>query len=338
MSYTVTFENYSKSFSVDKDELILDAAVRQGINFPYTCSKGFCGACKGELLSGDIEYKKDPKKLEKLDSSEKTDITTLFCSCVAKSDLHIDIEIIDELEGIDVDTYPAKIIDLTTLAPDVLLIKLKIPENIKMNFIPGQYIDILMDDGKKRSFSLANAVYDNELLQLHIRLVEDGYLTPQLFKDYKVGDILRIDGPHGAFFYKKGKNKPLIFIAGGTGFAPVKSIVEQLIHDNSSLPINIYWGARDSIDLYLSELADSWDKSNTNIKFIPVLSQCSDDNWSGKKGYVHQTVCDDFKSLAEYDIYACGPPIMIESAQTAFKEKGLKLDNFYYDSFDYAED
>jgi len=337
MSYTVTFQNYSKSFMVEENELILDAAIRQGINFPYTCTKGFCGACKGELLSGEIEYVKEPKKLERLAESEKTELTSLFCSCIAKSNLLIDIKIIDELENITVDNYPVKIVELLKLAPDVLMIKLKIPENRVFNFLPGQYIDILLENEKRRSFSLANSLVNNQYLELHIRLVENGYFTPDLFKNYNQGDILRIEGPHGAFFHKKN-NRPMIFIAGGTGFAPVKSIVEQLINDNNNLPIFIYWGVRDIVDLYLPELPQLWANVHHNISYQAVLSQNTDSHWLGKTGYVHEALLKDFDSFDKYDVYASGPPAMIEAIKSELLKKGLNLDNFYFDSFDYAEE
>jgi len=233
---------------------------------------------------------------------------------------------------------PCRIQSMQKAADDVMILTLKLPAEEGLQFLPGQYIDILLEDGKKRSFSLANPPHNDEYLDLHIRHVTGGLFTDQLFSTSKVMDILRIEGPHGSFFYREATERPLIFVAGGTGFAPIKSIIEHLIAEKMSLPIYLYWGVRTQADLYMDDLAKQWQADFPNIHYIPVLSEAENDQqWSGKTGFVHQSVCDDFSDLCEYDIYACGPPIMTSSAEKAFKQKGLGKDNFFSDSFDYAE-
>ncbi|MFK5985419.1 MAG: CDP-6-deoxy-delta-3,4-glucoseen reductase [Pseudomonadota bacterium] len=335
MSFKVTIHSNQISFQVEANENIIDAALNQGINLPYGCRNGFCGACKGEVLSGQISYPEQPKSLS---DEEMEQNIAFFCSCVAESDLEIDIEIIEEVSSIEIKTMPCRIHSLEKISSDVMFMSLKLPAEERLQFLPGQYIDILLVDGKRRSFSLANPPHKDEFLELHLRHVPGGIFTDQVFSSMKEMDILRIEGPHGSFFFKEQSQRPMIFMAGGTGFAPIKAIVEHLIAEKIDRPVYIYWGARNQPDLYMDQLAKQWQLDYPNISYIPVLSDAENDHhWEGKKGFVHQVICDDFDDLSAYDVYACGPPIMISSAQTAFKDKNMDEEHFYFDSFDYAE-
>jgi len=335
MSFKVTIHSNQSSFDANSDETILDAALNHGINLPYGCRSGFCGECKGKIISGEVSYQEQPASLTIEDQEQGY---AYLCSCHAESDIEVDIDLVVEASSIEIKTMPCRIQSMKKAADDVMILSLKLPTEESLQFLPGQYIDILLENGKKRSFSLANPPHNDEFLDLHIRHVPGGTFTDQLFSTSKEMDILRIEGPHGSFFYREATERPLIFVAGGTGFAPIKSIIEHLIEEKMTLPIYLYWGVRTMADLYMADLAKQWQADFPNIHYIPVLSEAKNDQlWEGRTGFVHQSVCDDFSDLSEYDIYACGPPIMTSSAEKAFKQQGIGKDHFFSDSFDYAE-
>jgi len=334
MSHQINVNHTTVNFEVEDGESVLEAAIRQGINLPYRCRNGACGACKGKITQGQVKYIKEPRKLT---DDEKTNGMALFCSCTPESDLDIDIQIIDDLSELEIKIYPCRIQKMYKMADDVMYLGLKIPNTERMQFLPGQYIDILLPDGRKRSFSLANAPHHDELLELHIRHVEGGYFTTNVFNTMQQMDLMRIEGPHGNFYFREKSTRPVIMMAGGTGFAPVKSIVEHVIAEKFSLPVYIYWGAREKQDLYQAELAEQWSKEVANISFIPVLSRAENSKWEGRTGYVHDAICEDFETLIDYDVYACGPPAMVTAGEQAFKQKNLPQGHYYFDSFDFAE-
>jgi CDP-4-dehydro-6-deoxyglucose reductase len=223
------------------------------------------------------------------------------------------------------------------LAPDVIDMHLRLPANERLQFLAGQYIDILLKDGKKRSFSLANAPHDDALLQLHIRHVPGGLFTDQVFSTMKVRDILRFNGPHGSFYLREDSKKPMIFLAGGTGFAPIKALVEHAIAENCTRPIHIYWGAKARVDLYMPDLPEQWAAAHANIEFVPVLAEpAADDAWTGRTGLVHQSVTVDHQNLSDFQVYACGSPGMIDAAKRDFLAAGLPEEEFFADAFTFS--
>ena len=334
MRHRVQIKPSEHQFYVETNETVLDAALRQGINLRYGCRNGACGACKGKLLTGDIYYDNDPIALT--DDDQEQDLV-LFCSALADSELVIEVEEVELDSAIEIKTLPCRVHEMERVADDVMQIFIKLPASERLQFLPGQYIDILLEDGRHRSFSLANAPHDDEFLELHIRLVENGLFTPKVFNSMQNKDLLRIEGPHGSFFFHEDSNKDILLMAGGTGFAPIKGIIEHLISEQVTRHIYIYWGVRTEADLYMSELAEKWAAEQTNIQFVPVLSD-ADDSWSGRTGYVHEAVLADFDDLSAFDIYTCGPPAMIKSAEQSFLEKGMNKKQFFYDSFDFAND
>ena len=194
-----------------------------------------------------------------------------------------------------------------------------------------------MKDGRKRSFSLANAPHDDAVLQLHIRHVPGGAFTEQVFSTMKLRDILRFNGPHGSFYLREDSAKPMILLAGGTGFAPIKAIVEHAIAENCQRPMFIYWGAKAKVDLYQNVLPEKWAAEHGHIRYVPVLSEpAADDAWAGRSGLVHQAVLADFPDLAGYQVYACGAPVMIEAAKRDFMGQGLPEDEFFADAFTFS--
>ncbi len=335
MSYQVTVQPSGKQFSAEADETLLDAALRQGLTLPYGCKDGACGACKGKVLSGHVDHGK--AQAHALKDDEKTAGQTLYCCAKAQSDLVIECKQVSSAGDIPVKTLPSRIEKLEKLAPDVIELHLRLPASERLQFWAGQYIDILLKDGKKRSYSLANAPHDDALLQLHIRHVPGGLFTDQVFSTTKVRDILRFNGPHGTFYLREDSKKPMILLAGGTGFAPIKAIVEHAIAEKCERPMFIYWGAKARVDLYQNAPPEQWAAEHDNIKYVPVLSEpATSDEWAGRTGFVHQAVLADFADLSAYQVYACGAPVMIEAAKRDFMAQGLPEEEFFADAFTFS--
>lgn len=335
MRYQVTVQPSGRQFTAEADETLLDAALRQGLTMPYGCKDGACGACKGHVQSGLVDHGK--AQTHALTDTEKAAGMALYCCAKAQSDLSIECRQITSANQIPAKTLPSRIEKLEKLAPDVIELHLRLPASERLQFLAGQYIDILLKDGKKRSFSLANAPHDDALLQLHIRHVPGGLFTDQVFSTVKVRDILRFNGPHGSFYLREDSPKPMILIAGGTGFAPIKAIVEHAIAENCQRPMSIYWGARAKVDLYQNALPEKWAAGQANIRYVPVLSEpAGSDAWTGRTGLVHQAVLADFPELSGYQVYACGAPAMIEAAKRDFMAQGLPEEEFFADAFTFS--
>ncbi len=335
MSHQISVTPSGHKFAAETDETILEAALRQGLTMPYGCRDGACGSCKGKVLSGTVDHGKS--QAHALTDAEKAEGLTLFCCAKAQSDLTLECRQVAAATDIPVKTLPSRIEKMERLAPDVIDMHLRLPANERLQFLAGQYIDILLKDGKKRSFSLANAPHDDALLQLHIRHVPGGLFTDQAFSTMKVRDILRFNGPHGTFYLREDSKKPMIFLAGGTGFAPIKALVEHAIAEQCARPIYIYWGAKARVDLYMPDLPEQWATAHSNIKFVPVLSEpAADDAWTGRTGLVHQSVTVDHQNLSNFQVYACGSPGMIEAAKRDFLAVGLPEEEFFADAFTFS--
>jgi len=335
MSYQITVQPSGRAFTAEIGETLLDAALRQGLTLPYGCKDGACGACKGKVVSGSVEHgKAQPHALK---DDEKAAGLALYCCASAQSDLVIECKQLGSASDIPVKTLPSRIEKLEKLAPDVIEIHLRLPANERLQFWAGQYIDILLKGGKKRSYSLANAPHDDAVLQLHIRHVPGGLFTEQVFSTLKVRDILRFNGPHGTFYLREDSNKPMILLAGGTGFAPIKAIVEHAIAEDCQRPMFIYWGAKACVDLYQNALPEKWAAEHANITYLPVLSEpAASDEWSGRTGFVHQAVLADFPDLSGYQVYACGAPVMIDAAKRDFMAQGMPEEEFFADAFTFS--
>ncbi len=335
MSYQVTLKPSEHHFTVEENEFILDAALRQGIAFPFQCKTGSCATCLGKVNSGEIHY---PEGLPlTVMEHEHEQGKAVFCVSVAKSDLELEVNEIDSSSDVQIKMLPARVNSLKRLADDVMEMTLKLPAAEKMHFYAGQYLEFIMRDKSRRAFSIANSPSNDEYLELHLRQVPDGVFTNHVFDSMKEKAMVRIEGPFGSFYIRDTSNRPLIMIAGGTGFAPIKSILEKLIEDGDTRPVKIYWGARAKADLYRDDLATQWANQYEHIEYVPVLSEPrAEDNWQGRTGFVHQAVVEDLPNIAEYDVYMAGPPVMINAAKEAFSGQGLPVDQLYSDSFEYA--
>lgn len=331
MPHQVTLQPSGRQFTALDDETVLEAALRENLALPYGCRNGACGTCKGKVLSGTVDY--GAHQAETLTDTEKARGLALFCTAKPTSDLVIEAKEIGAAQDIPVKTLPCRVEKMEKLAADVMALWLKLPSSERLQFLPGQYIDFMLKDGKRRSFSLANAPEEDALLELHIRHVPGGFFTDQVFGAMKVKDIVRINGPLGSFFLRES-DKPIVFLAGGTGFAPIKSILSHAFHHGGSRQMALYWGAKSLADLYLAALPAQWQSEHDNFSFIPVLSEPGQqDQWSGRTGLVHRAVLADFADLSGYEVYACGAPPMIEAAKREFMANGLPEAAFYSDSF-----
>jgi CDP-4-dehydro-6-deoxyglucose reductase len=335
MSYQVTIQPSGHKFQVATGDTILDAAISASFNLPYGCRNGACGACKGRILEGSVEH--GPHQSSTLIQAEKDKGLALFCCAIPQTDVVIECREVSTNNGIPRRIMPARVQKIERMADDVIALSLKLPSNERLQFLPGQYIEFLLKDGQRRAFSLANAPHDDELLELHVRHVPGGQFTEHVFTQMQEKAILRIEGPFGSFYLREESDKPIIFVAGGTGFAPIKAMVEHLMYVGSERKVLLYWGARAVKDLYLKALPQSWQEANKNIHFIPVLSEpIKTDGWQGRTGLVHQAVLDDIRDLSAYQVYCCGGPIMVDTARATFQVAGLPKDEFFADAFTYA--
>ena len=336
MSHQITVEPSGRQFAAEPGETILDAALRQGFTMPYGCKDGACGSCKGKVLAGSVDHGK--AQAHALKDEEKAAGLTLFCCARPQSDLTLECKQLTSGADIPVKTLPARIEKLERLAPDVIEMHLRLPAAERLQFLAGQYIDILLKDGRRRSFSLANAPHDDAFLQLHIRHVPGGVFTDQVFSTMKLRDILRFNGPHGGFYLREDSPKPMILLAGGTGFAPIKAIVEHAIAEQCQRPMVIYWGAKARADLYQNSLPERWAAEIPNIRYVPVLSEpAAVDQWNGRTGLVHHAVMADFPDLSGHQVYACGAPPMIDAARSDFVGTcKLPEEEFFADAFSYS--
>jgi CDP-4-dehydro-6-deoxyglucose reductase len=318
-------------FAVDEGESVLTAALRQDLVLPYGCRNGACGSCKGRIIAGEVDYGVYQKRA--LTDEEKARGLALFCQARPLTDLVVEARTIGAAKDIRVKTLPCRVQKMERAADDVMLIFLKLPANERLQFLAGQYIEFLLKDGSRRSFSMGNAPHDDELIQLHVRHVPGGQFTDHVFGKMKERDILRLEGPLGTFFLREDSAKPIVLVASGTGFAPIKSIIEHARRKGVTRPMTLYWGGRRPKDLYMNSLAESW--TGHNIRYIPVVSDAlPGDNWSGRTGFVHRAVMEDFPDLSRHQVYACGVPVMVEAAKRDFTQHcGLPEDEFFADSF-----
>ncbi len=330
MSFKTTILPSNHSFPVDENETILEAALEQGYALPYSCRNGACGVCKSKILQGSVDYGNAQAFV--LSEEEKGAGFALICCARPLSNLVIESHEVTTAQEILVKTLPCRVERMEKLTDDVMALYLKLPTNERLQFLSGQYIDILQKEGKPRSFSLANAPHADELLELHVRNITGGAFTHHVFNTMKVRDILRIKGPLGSFFLHEDSPRPIIFVASGTGFAPVKAIIEHALHIGFKREMHFYWGVRKQSDFYMLDKAREWEAQG--IRFTPVVS---DEPWNGRTGFVHQAVLDDFSDLSGFAVYACGAPVVVETAHREFtSQRGLPDDAFYSDAFTFV--
>ncbi|MGG7668996.1 CDP-6-deoxy-delta-3,4-glucoseen reductase [Yersinia sp. J1] len=323
MSLEIKLHPSGVIFTSDGTETILDAALENNINIEYSCKDGTCGACKAVVLSGEVEQGENTF----LSEEDIANGSILTCCSKAKSNVELDVHYYPELSHIKKKTYPCKVDNIEYLGEDIAILSLRLPPSANMEYLAGQYIDLIIN-GQRRSYSIANAPGGN--VELHIRKVANGLFSHIIFNELKPQQLLRIEGPQGTFFVRKN-NEPIIFLAGGTGFAPVKSMVEALISKNDQREMYIYWGMPTGNSFY-SDIAREWAIQYPNIHYVPVVSG-HDESWTGATGFVHQSVLNDIADLSLFNVYACGSLAMISAARADFIKNGLNENKFFSDAF-----
>jgi len=334
VNFTVTLQASGKHFDVAEDENVLDAARRAGLALPYSCLSGVCGSCKATLIAGECHYPHNPPSA--LNAAEVARHQVLLCQAVPRSDLLVAAREVASVGDMPRRVLALRLIEKQRLAPDVMRLVLQPPRAQVLNRLPGQYLDILLPGGRRRAFSIANAPHIGATIELHVRHVAGGDFTHHVFTDLDVGATLRAEGPLGTFVPREDSERPMIFVAGGTGFAPIKALIEHFLHLGTRRTMHLYWGARTPHDLYLRDLAQQWSASGA-LDFAPVISD-AEAGIGERIGLVHEAVLEDHADLSEFDIYMSGPPALIDAGRRSFVQAGLPEERLYYDSFDYAPD
>ena len=337
MTHFVTLQASGKRFPVEPDETVLDAARRAGLALPYSCLSGVCGSCKATLVAGECRYPRNPPSA--LNPAEVARHQVLLCQAVPASDVVVAAREVASVADIPRRVLALKVSVRERLAPDVMRLVLMPPRGQSLAYLAGQYLDVLLPGGRRRAFSIANAPHTGPQIELHIRHVAGGDFTHRVFTELETGDLLRIEGPLGTFVPREHSERPMLFVAGGTGFAPVKALIEHFLHLGTRRPITLYWGARAAEELYLHELPEQWAAATPTLRFVAVISDAERARGSGlRAGFVHEAVLEDHADLSAYDVYMSGPPALIDAGRRSFVDAGLPEDRLYYDSFDYAPD
>jgi CDP-4-dehydro-6-deoxyglucose reductase len=332
--HKVTVQPSGRAFEVQEGEAVLAAALRQDLVLPYGCRNGACGSCKAKIVEGRVDYGVYQKKA--LTDDERAQGKALLCQARPLSDLVVEARTISAAKDIQIKVLPCRVQRMDRLADDVIVLYLKLPANERLQFLAGQYVEFLLRDGSRRSFSMGNAPHDDELIHLHVRHLPGGQFTDHVFGKMKERDILRFEGPLGTFFLREDSQKPIVFVASGTGFAPIKSIIEHALHKGIARPMALYWGGRRPKDLYMNALPQQWATEHAQLfKYVPVISDAlPEDGWTGRTGFVHRAVMQDFPDLSGHQVYACGIPVMVDAARRDFTAQcRLPEDEFYADSF-----
>ena len=345
MEHTVRIEPHGRLLRVMADQPVLEAALAAGLNLPHSCKSGHCSSCRARLVAGEIRYPSG--RPAGISAAEERSGHILLCQARALSDLTVEARLVASVADVQIKTLPCRIAALAPLAPDVLQVMLRLPAVERLRFHAGQYLDVLLENGRRRSFSIASPPHDSDLLELHVRRVSGGGFTERLFgatdgaaggAPLAVGSLLRIEGPIGQFSYREGGG-PVLMVAGGTGFAPLKSMLRHVLETGSRRDIHLYWGARQRHDVYEEVRVLEWVRLNPQLKFSAVLSEpTASEAAHTRVGLVHEAVLADHRDLSRFEVYTAGPPAMIEAIRSSFPRHGLAAERLYFDSFDYAPD
>ena len=336
MSFCITLKPSERRFQADRDEPILNAAIREGIGLPYGCKDGACGSCKSRLLEGRVIHGAHQDKA--LSAAEEAAGLILTCCAAPQTDCVVEARSVPGAGEFPVLKMPGRVLSIQRPTPDVAILRVQLPANQSFQYRAGQYVEFLLRDGARRSYSMANAPHNlgtPPAIELHIRHLPGGKFTDQVFGAMKEKDIVRMEGPYGSFFLREDSAKPLVLLASGTGFAPIKALIERLREIGAQRPAVLYWGCRSRADLYCHDWAEAAAAELPWLRYVPVLSEPRpDDGWTGRTGLVHQAVMADWPDLSGHQVYACGLPIMVSSAWRDFTTRcGLPEDEFHADSF-----
>ncbi|WP_313146571.1 CDP-6-deoxy-delta-3,4-glucoseen reductase [Diaphorobacter nitroreducens] len=335
-AFQITVQPSGRAFEAQAGETILSAAIRGGVGMPYGCKDGACGSCKCKKLSGSVVHGEHQQKA--LSTEEEEAGFVLTCCAQPLTDVVLESRQVTDESAYPIKKLPVRVAALTRASHDVMQVRLQLPAADTFRYHAGQYIEFILRDGARRAYSMANAPHTQEGapgVELHIRHMPGGRFTDHVFNAMKEKEILRVEGPFGSFFLREDSDKPMVFLASGTGFAPIKALIEHMQHKGIMRPATLYWGGRRPADLYM----DGWIRERLaalpNLRYVPVVSDAlPEDGWAGRTGFVHQAVMEDIADLSGYQVYACGAPIVVDSARAAYSaERGLPPDEFYADAF-----
>jgi CDP-4-dehydro-6-deoxyglucose reductase len=332
-SFSITVQPSGRTFNAQTDESILAAGIRQGIGLPYGCKDGACGSCKCKLLSGQVRHTMHQSKA--LSADEEAAGLILTCCAHLQTDVVLESRQVTEQGALPIKKMPVRVSTMTKRSADVMVLQLQLPANDNFAYRAGQYVEFILRDGARRSYSMASAPAAGQPMELHIRHMPGGKFTDHVFGAMKEKEILRIEGPFGSFFLREDSEKPLIFLASGTGFAPVKALLEHMQAQGIERPVTVYWGGRRPADLYMNAWVDAQKVLMPTLRYVPVVSNAlPEDAWNGRSGFVHRAVLEDTPDLSGYQVYACGAPIVVDSARKDFTAQGsLPEEEFFADAF-----
>jgi CDP-4-dehydro-6-deoxyglucose reductase, E3 len=336
MTFTISVQPSGRSFEAQPDETMLAAGIRQGVGLPYGCKDGACGSCKCKLVSGQVTH--GPHQAKALSAEEEAAGYVLTCCGVAHSDVVLESRQVTEAGAFPIKKMPVRVTSLERASHDVIVLRLQLPASDAFQYHAGQYIEFLLRDGDRRSYSMANAPHtqsEQPSMELHLRHMPGGKFTDHVFSAMKEKDILRIEGPYGSFFLREDSDKPIVLLASGTGFAPIKAVLQHMHFKGITRPTTLYWGGRRPADLYQNDWVQAQLAMMPNLRYVPVISDAlPQDGWTGRTGFVHQAVLEDFPDLSGHQVYACGAPIVVESAREQYTAlAGLPAEEFFADSF-----
>ena len=336
MAFQIVVQPSGRSFTVEGDETLLSAGIRQGLNMPYGCKDGACGSCKCKKISGEVQL--GTYQTKALSDKERAQGLVLTCCATALSDVVLESKQVTSADAFPMKKMPVRVASMEKVSSDVMRIFLQLPATELMQFHAGQYVEFLLRDGSRRAYSMANAPHtlaaDAPKVELHIRHMPGGKFTDHVFGAMKEKDIQRVEGPQGSFYLREESAMPIVLLASGTGFAPIKALIEHMQHKGITRPTRLYWGGRRPSDLYLNDWVLAQLPLMPHLQYIPVVSDAlPEDAWSGRTGFVHMAVLQDTPSLAAYQVYACGAPIVLDSAKRDYVASGLPEDDFFADSF-----
>ena len=331
--FSVSVQPSGRSFSVEPGETLLAGGIRQGVGLPYGCKDGACGSCKCKKISGTVVHGNHQDKA--LSAAEEAAGMVLTCCATATSDLVLESRQVSLEGALPVRKMPARISNMARKSPDVMQLQLQLPASESFQYRAGQYLDVLLRDGARRSYSMANAPHTGPALELHVRHMPGGRFTDLVFGSMKERDIVRIEGPMGSFYLREDSAKPVVLLASGTGFAPIKALIEHMRERQITRPATLFWGGRRPHDLYMDDWVRAQCAVMPTLSYVPVVSDAlPEDGWQGRTGFVHQAVLEDIPDLSGYQVYACGAPVVVESAQRDFSDlAGLDEAEFFADAF-----
>ncbi len=336
MSFNVTVLPSGRSFTASPDEALLAAAIRQGIGMPYGCKDGACGSCKCKKLAGTVTH--GPHQLKALSYEEEAAGFILTCCGIAHSDLVLESRQVTDESAFLIKKMPSRVASLAKASHDVMVIRLQLPAADVFKYHAGQYVEFMLRNGDRRAYSMANAPHtqaETPQVELHIRHMPGGKFTDHIFSAMKEKEILRVEGPFGSFYLREDSDKPMVLLAAGTGFAPIKAIIEHMQFKGITRSAVLYWGGRRPADLYMDEWVRTKVSEMPSLTYVPVISNAlPEDAWTGRTGFVHKAVLEDFADLSGHQVYACGAPIVVDSARADYRALGaLPEEEFFADAF-----